>query len=91
LCEGAKVLFKDQGDKFKYDGKIIECSYDKMNDCWLFMRERVDKSLPNALTVYEKVLKSINDNITQEELIERMLHLFAESDVYQKDREKLAA
>lgn len=44
----------DPFSKMKYtkdlknmDGKIIECKYE--NGCWKFMRERTDKSFPNAL------------------------------------------
>ena len=28
--------------------KIIECSWDYDKECWSFMRERTDKSFPNA-------------------------------------------
>jgi len=91
LCQDVPVVFDNEEDKDLYDGKIIECAYDKDNDRWTFLRERVDKSLPNAYTVYEKVLKSIRDNITQEELIDRMLELFSVSDLYERDRQKLAA
>lgn len=88
-CDKVKIVFKD-GDGKRFDGKIVECSYDRVHDRWLFLRERVDKKLPNAYNVYEKVLKSIGDNITQQELVNRMLNLFAESEFYEKDREKLA-
>ena len=31
-----------------YDNQIIECSYDWAARGWKFMRERTDKSFPNA-------------------------------------------
>lgn len=89
-CPEAKVVFQNQEDEDKYDGKIIECGFDQTSSQWLFLRERVDKQRPNAYNVYEKVLKSIRDNITQEELIEKMLNWFSTAELYQKDREKLA-
>ena len=91
LCQDVRVTFEKEEDRDRYDGKIIECTYDMKNDRWTFLRERLDKRLPNAYTVYEKVLKSIQDNITQQELVHKMLELFSVSDLYEKDREKLAA
>ena len=82
--------FPNEGDKERYNGKIIECAYNQQTNRWIFLRERVDKKSPNAYSVYEKVLKSIRDNITQQELVNRMLDLFTESAIYAQDREKLA-
>lgn len=90
ICKEARVTFESEDAK-EFDGKIIECSYDGQHDQWVFLRERVDKKLPNAYNVYEKVLQSIRDNITQSELVDRMLELFKESALYEKDRAKLAA
>lgn len=91
LCPEVRIVFDKEADKVRYDGKIVECAYDKQHAHWTFLRERVDKKLPNAYTVYEKVQKSIRDNITQQELVNRIVDLFSESHVYQRDREKLAA
>lgn len=52
-----------------YNGRIIECAWDGDLQAWSFMRERRDKTLPNAETVYEKVWASIKDNITEEDLL----------------------
>ena len=30
------------------NNKIIECKWDYDQECWSFMRERTDKSFPNA-------------------------------------------
>ena len=35
------------------DKKIIECSWDNETNAWSFMRERTDKSFPNAYTTAE--------------------------------------
>ena len=37
----------------QYDNKIIECTYDWEARGWKFMRERTDKSFPNAYSTYE--------------------------------------
>jgi hypothetical protein len=36
---------------------------------WRYMRPREDKHIPNDVSVVEKVIKSIKDNVTQEELL----------------------
>ncbi|KAI8356142.1 mRNA capping enzyme alpha subunit [Choanephora cucurbitarum] len=61
------------------DGKIVECNYDpelqeKLNlkSPWRFMRYRDDKPDGNHISTVENVLKSINDAVSQEELIECM-------------------
>jgi len=71
--KGAKVVFP-QGELLNaspelYNGRIIECAWDGDLQAWSFMRERRDKTLPNAETVYEKVWASIKDNITEEDLL----------------------
>lgn len=33
-------------DLKQYDNKIIECKFE--NNSWVFMRQRIDKSFPNA-------------------------------------------
>lgn len=32
------------------DNKIVECKFDLEKKVWIFMRERTDKSYPNAYT-----------------------------------------
>uniref|UniRef100_A0A0N4Z0I5 mRNA-capping enzyme n=1 Tax=Parastrongyloides trichosuri TaxID=131310 RepID=A0A0N4Z0I5_PARTI len=51
----------------KYDGKIIECNF--VNNQWTFMRERTDKSYPNAIKTAMSVLNTIKNPITKESLI----------------------
>jgi mRNA guanylyltransferase len=49
------------------NGKIIECSYDASG--WQFMRYREDKDVPNHSSTYDSIIKSIEDNVEQSELL----------------------
>ena len=40
-------------DMRELDNKIIECSWDSETKRWLFMRQRTDKSFPNAKSTAE--------------------------------------
>jgi mRNA-capping enzyme len=50
----------------KLNGKIIECKWE--NGQWKFMRERTDKSYPNALKTAVSVCDSIKFPVTEEML-----------------------
>ncbi|TYH89595.1 hypothetical protein ES332_D01G273900v1 [Gossypium tomentosum] len=67
LMEGNTVEFRDPPPSFS--GKIIECSWDPDRQVWVYMRIRIDKSTPNDINTYRKVMQSINDNITEEILL----------------------
>ncbi|XP_013383469.1 mRNA-capping enzyme [Lingula anatina] len=54
----------------QYDGKIIECHFDLNTNQWRFMRERTDKSFPNAYTTAMGVCESIRNPVTKEILFE---------------------
>ncbi|XP_029125111.1 mRNA-capping enzyme isoform X2 [Cajanus cajan] len=69
LLEGNRVEFTDGSDPSLYSGKIIECSWDFDKLEWIFMRIRTDKSTPNEFNTYRKVMRSIRDNITEEDLL----------------------
>ncbi|XP_024637704.1 mRNA-capping enzyme isoform X2 [Medicago truncatula] len=69
LLDGNKVAFKDGTEPSFYSGKIIECSWDFDNLEWIFLRIRTDKSTPNEFNTYRKVMRSIKDNITEEDLL----------------------
>ncbi|XP_020576063.1 mRNA-capping enzyme-like isoform X4 [Phalaenopsis equestris] len=71
LMDGCRVAFKDEhnDDLQDYSGKIIECSWDQENGCWVCMRVRTDKSTPNDINTYRKVMRSISDNITEDVLL----------------------
>lgn len=49
------------------DGKIIECKFENGN--WKFMRERTDKSFPNALKTAIAICHSIETPVTKEILL----------------------
>ena len=63
-------MFPDKEDVVQHNGEIIECNWDAKQEAWMYMRERRDKKMPNAWHVYEKVLQSIQDNITPSHLVE---------------------
>ncbi|KAM0949321.1 putative mRNA (guanine-N(7)-)-methyltransferase [Dioscorea sansibarensis] len=69
LMEGARVAFKEEDEGASSSGKIIECSWDSEDGCWTCMRIRADKSTPNDINTYRKVMRSITDNITEEVLL----------------------
>lgn len=53
------------------NGRIIECKWD--NGQWKFMRERTDKSFPNALKTAESVCNSIKNPVTLEILLKTVM------------------
>ncbi|KAH7682763.1 mRNA (guanine-N(7)-)-methyltransferase protein [Dioscorea alata] len=69
LMDGARVIFKEEVEASSLSGKVIECSWDPEEGCWNCMRIRVDKSTPNDINTYRKVMRSITDNITEEVLL----------------------
>jgi len=54
------------------NGKIIECSYDRMAGEWRYLRHRTDKTTPNYSTTVMDTLESTAESITREELIDRI-------------------
>ncbi|XP_021077697.1 mRNA-capping enzyme isoform X2 [Mus pahari] len=50
----------------QYDNKIIECKFE--NNSWVFMRQRIDKSFPNAYNTAMAVCNSISNPVTKEML-----------------------
>lgn len=83
--EGAKVQFSEEDNPIAYDGKIIECAWDKEQCAWRFMRDRRDKALPNAETVYQKVWASIQDDIKEDDLLQA-IEAAQNSRAYDADR-----
>lgn len=71
-------------DASEFVDKIIECSWDKEQQMWRFMRDRRDKDTPNAYHVYEKVMKSIEDNIQENDLLEA-IESALKNPIYAKD------
>lgn len=54
----------------KLNKKIIECKFDQNKRQWVFMRERTDKSFPNAYTTAVAVCQSIMQPVTKEKLLD---------------------
>jgi mRNA-capping enzyme len=55
LMEGYSVEFRDDSDPSSYNGKIVECAWDKDKKVWFSMRIRVDKTTPNDINTARKV------------------------------------
>jgi mRNA-capping enzyme len=70
--DGNSVVFRDDSDPAEYSGKIVECSWDQDEKVWVSMRVRVDKSTPNDINTFRKVMRSIKDNITEEVLLQEI-------------------
>ena len=66
---GAKIDMDDEAAQRLVD-TVIECTWDKDQEVWRFLRERKDKDFPNAVHVYEKVMKSIEDDINEGVLLQ---------------------
>lgn len=82
--EGATVYFPPGVSGDELIGHIIECVWDKDRNGWVYMRERKDKDKPNAYMVFEKVMRSIEDNISDEVLLE-VVGKAAKAPAYQKE------
>lgn len=61
---------KSEWDKNPPHGRIIECRYDpEWPNIWRFSRYRDDKLDANHISTFEKIMESIKDNVTEEEVI----------------------
>ncbi|XP_006662831.1 mRNA-capping enzyme-like [Oryza brachyantha] len=72
LMDGSRIAFPNDEDPSSISGRIVECSWNKEDGCWVCMRIRSDKSTPNDINTYRKVMRSITDNITEEKLLEEI-------------------
>eukprot|EP00884_Botryococcus_braunii_P019053 jgi/Botrbrau1/5831/Bobra.0366s0013.1 len=91
--EYVPVVFPDEETRKANKNKIVECSWNDGNKTWEYMRTRVDKDTPNAYHVYEKVKKSIDDRILEDDLLARM-ELALKEEPYEEDlaiRDAIAA
>ncbi|KAL3093071.1 hypothetical protein niasHT_022521 [Heterodera trifolii] len=52
-----------------YNNKIIECKFSRETKRWEFMRERTDKSHPNACSTAESVWNTIQNPINKNDLL----------------------
>ena len=81
---GAKITI-DEGLAVQWLDTVIECTWNKEQQTWKFLRDRKDKETPNAYHVYEKVMKSIDDNIDETVLLSAVDQAL-QNDVYDKDK-----
>ncbi|MCL7021446.1 hypothetical protein MKW94_013795, partial [Papaver nudicaule] len=72
LMDGNRVDLKNGEDPSELSGKIIECAWDSEEQVWNCMRVRVDKSTPNDINTYSKVMQNIKDNIRVVDLLEEI-------------------
>lgn len=52
------------------DHRIVECVMHKEKNAWRFLRFRDDKPNPNHISIVEKIVESIRDGVTKQELLE---------------------
>ncbi|KAI3861273.1 hypothetical protein MKX03_017404 [Papaver bracteatum] len=69
---GYGVVFGSGEDPSEFAGKVIECSCPDDENVWRFMRLRTDKTTPNSYQTSLKVMKSIQDNITEGVLLDEI-------------------
>lgn len=81
---GAKLIV-DEEDVQQWLDAVVECTWNGEQQSWKFLRGRPDKETPNAFHVYEKVMKSIEDNIDEEALLEAVKEALQNA-VYNRDR-----
>ncbi|KAI3967766.1 hypothetical protein MKW92_050957 [Papaver armeniacum] len=68
---GNRLVFMNGEDPSELSGKIIECYYYEKN-VWCFMRVRTDKTTPNQYRTFQSEIGSIQDNTTQEVLLDEI-------------------
>uniref|UniRef100_A0ACD5WAL3 Uncharacterized protein n=1 Tax=Avena sativa TaxID=4498 RepID=A0ACD5WAL3_AVESA len=54
LMDGSRMVFPNEEDPSSISGRIVECSWNKQEQCWVCMRVRSDKSTPNDINTYRK-------------------------------------
>lgn len=79
LMDGYTVEFRDGSDPSSYNGKIVECSWDKEKKVWVSMRIRVDKTTPNDINTARKV--SV--------LMKKQTYIYILTILFQKERKKI--
>ncbi|VVB12596.1 unnamed protein product [Arabis nemorensis] len=82
LMESYSLEFRGDCPPASYCGKIVECSWDKDKKVWIAMRIKLDKNTPNDTRTALRVIKSINDNITEEVLLDEIKKNYPSSNVH---------
>lgn len=66
-------VLPEGSDVSEFANRVIECTWEPdvgEKGAWKYMRHRLDKETPNAFRVYQKVMQSIEDNITAEDVVD---------------------
>ena len=81
-----KIIFSSEDERNNMKDCVIECGPHPTlwPGAWLFMRERRDKDTPNAYFVYKKVIESIEDKITEDNLKDFVNGLTTDQDLHAK-------
>lgn len=67
---------KESADRLReLNGKICECTWFAERNCWKFLKQRHDKTHPNAYGTAMKVFRSITDGISEEVLLAEIRRL----------------
>ncbi|KAK9469667.1 mRNA capping enzyme, catalytic domain-containing protein [Lipomyces arxii] len=77
---GELYLEPEEWEKLKavnepLDERVVECVMDKEKNMWRYLRFRDDKPSPNHVSVAEKVVESVKDGVTKEELLDAHLKI----------------
>uniref|UniRef100_A0A7E4ZVT1 mRNA-capping enzyme n=1 Tax=Panagrellus redivivus TaxID=6233 RepID=A0A7E4ZVT1_PANRE len=72
LQTGPFGIMKATKNLLQYDNKIIECNF--VNNEWRFMRERTDKSHPNAFATAKSVVNTIRNPLPKDYLCQYIAH-----------------
>ncbi|GLC40885.1 hypothetical protein PLESTB_000012700 [Pleodorina starrii] len=81
-----QVEFPPDVDPLAYDGKLVECTFDRDRGLWMFMRERRDKDTPNASRVYLRIKDSILNHVDQDLLVGILKDALLNQQAYAADR-----
>lgn len=64
----ACVRWTEANDIAYRDGLVLECKYEANRCAWIPLRVRTDKNTPNSMSVYQKTVNAIEENIERDEL-----------------------
>ncbi|GFR49356.1 hypothetical protein Agub_g11382, partial [Astrephomene gubernaculifera] len=81
-----RVEFPPDVDPLTYEGRLVECTFDRGRGVWLFMRERKDKDTPNGDRVYHRIKESIINHVDQELLVGTLKQALLAQPCYANDR-----
>ncbi|KAK9386980.1 mRNA capping enzyme, catalytic domain-containing protein [Lipomyces mesembrius] len=57
------------------DERIVECVLDRERNAWRYLRFRDDKPTPNHISIVEKIVMSVKDGVTKQELLDAHLRI----------------